>query len=223
MLVLLDLNVITLLYSSMDQILSFSPPSQKLSWLYFLSLFIQVACKSFVRVHLICFCYCFSVTKPCPTLCDSMDCYGVHQPSLSVNISQNLLPFMSIESVMPSNHLVLCRPPLLLPPIFPSIRVFSNELALHIRWPKFWSFSISSSSEYSELISFRIDWLDLLAVQGTLKSLLQHHSSKASILWLSTLFMIQLSHWYMINGKTISLTIWTLVGKVMDVSTLSHL
>ena len=125
---------------------------------------------------------------------------------------------MSIKSVMPSNHLILCCPLLLLPLIFPSIRVFSNESALHIRWPKDWSFSfsISSSSEYSGLISFRIDWFDLLAVQGTLKSLLQHHSSKPSILQRSTFFTVQLSHPYMTTGKTIALTIWTFVGKVMS-------
>ena len=118
---------------------------------------------------------------------------------------------------MPSNHLILCRPRLLLPSIFPSIRVFSNESVLYIRWPKYWSFSfnISPSNEYSGLISFRMDWLDLLAVQGTLKSLLQHHSSKASILWCSAFFTVQLSHPYMITGKTIALTRWTFVGKVI--------
>ena len=118
---------------------------------------------------------------------------------------------MSIESVMPSNHLVLCRLRLLLPPIFPSISLFSNELAHRTRWPKYWSFSfsISPSNEYSGLISFRVDWLDLLAVQGTLKSLLQHHSSKASILWCSVFFMVQVSHPHMTTGKTIALTRWT--------------
>ena len=125
---------------------------------------------------------------------------------------------MSIELVMPSNHLILCHPLLLLPSIFPSIRVFSNESVLCIRWPKHWSFSfnISPSYEYSELISFRMDWLDLLAVQGTLKSLLQHHSSKASILWHSVFFIVQLSHPYMTTGKTIALTRLTFVGKVMS-------
>ena len=124
---------------------------------------------------------------------------------------------MSIESVMPPNHLILCRP-LLLPLIFPSIRVFSNESALHIRWPKYWSFSfsISPSNEYSGRISFRMDWLDLLAVQGTLKSLLQHHSSKASILWCSAFFIVQLSQPYMTTGKIIALTRQTFVGKVMS-------
>ena len=125
---------------------------------------------------------------------------------------------MSIESVMPSNYLILCRPLILLPSIFPSIRVFSYESALHIRWPKYWSFSfnISFSNEYSGLISFRMDWLDLLAVQETLKSFLQYHSSKASILWHSAFFIFQLSHPYMITGKTIVLTRQTFVGKVMS-------
>ena len=119
---------------------------------------------------------------------------------------------------MPSNHLILCRPLLLLPLIFPSIRVFSSEPALHIRWPKYWSFSfnISPSNEYPGLISFRMDWLDLRAVQGTLKNLLQHHSSKAPLLLCSTLFIVQLSHPYMTTGKTIALTRWTFVGKVMS-------
>ena len=125
---------------------------------------------------------------------------------------------MSIVLVIPSNHLILRRPLLLLPLIFPSIRVFSNESALCIRWPKYWnfSFSISPSNEHPGLISFRMDWLDLLAVQGTLKSLLQHHSSKASILWRSAFFTVQLSHPYMTPGKTIVLTRWTFVGKVMS-------
>ena len=125
---------------------------------------------------------------------------------------------MSIESVMPSNHLILCHPLLLLPSIFPSIKVFSNKSALRIRWPKYWSFSfsISPSNEYSGLISFRIDWFDLLAVQGTLKSVLQHHSSKVPILWHSAFFTAQLSHPYMTSGKTIALTRWIFVGKVMS-------
>ena len=128
---------------------------------------------------------------------------------------QSLLKLMSIESVMPSNHLILFCPLLLLPSVFPSIRVFSNKLVLHIRWPKYWSFSfrISLSNEYSGLISFRMDWLDLLAVQGILKSLLQHHSSKASVLWCSAFFIVQLSHPYMTTGKTIALTTWTLLAK----------
>ena len=125
---------------------------------------------------------------------------------------------MSIESLMPSNHLMLCRPLLLPPSIFPSIRVFSNESALRIKWPKYWSFSFcnSPSNEYSGLISFRIDWLDLLVIQRNLKSLHQHHSSKASILQHSAFFMVQLSHLYMTTGKTIALTIWTFVSKVMS-------
>ena len=130
------------------------------------------------------------------------------QASLSITNFQSLLKLRSIKLVMPFNHLTLYRPLLLLPSVFPSIRVISNKSALHIRWPKYWSFSfsISPSNEYSELISFRMDWLDLLAVQGTLKSLLQHHSSKASILWHSAFFIVQLSHPYMTTGKTISLT-----------------
>ena len=141
------------------------------------------------------------------------------QTSLSVTNSGSLLKLMSIESVMPSNHLILYFHPLLLfPSVLPSIRVFSNESVLHIRWPKYWSFSfnISPSNEQSGLISFRVDWLDLLAVQGTLKSLLQHHSSKASILRCSAFFIIQLSYPYMTTGKTIALTRWTFVGKVMS-------
>ena len=132
--------------------------------------------------------------------------------------SQSLLKLMSIESVMPSKHLILCHPLLLLPSIFSSIPVFSNESVLHIRWPKYWSFSfnISPSNEYSGLISFRIDWFDFLAVQGILKSLLQHHSLKASILWHSAFFIVQLSHPYMTTGKTIALTRWTFVGKVVS-------
>ena len=141
---------------------------------------------------------------------------AAHQVSLSITNSRSLLKLMSIESVMPSNHLILCRPLLLSSSIFPSVRVFSNESALSIRWPKYWSFSfsISPSNEHSGLISFRMDWLDLLAVQGTLKSLLQHHSSKASILWHSAFFTIQLSHPHMATEKAIALTRWTFVGKV---------
>ena len=140
------------------------------------------------------------------------------QASLSFTISRNLLRFMSIESVMPFNHLIFCCPLLLLPSIFPSVRVFSNESVLHIRWPKYWdfSFNISPSNEYSGLISFRIDWFDLCAVQGTLKSLLQHHSSKAPILWHSAFFMVQLSHPYKTIGKTIAVTTQTFVSKVMS-------
>ena len=137
--------------------------------------------------------------------------------SLSITNKWSLLKLMSIKLVMPSNHRILCRP-LLPPSIFPSIRVFSNESVLCIRWPKYrnFSFSISSSNEYSGLISFRMDWMELLAVQGTLKGLLQHHSSKASILWRSAFFTVQLSHPYVTTGKTIALTRWTFVGKVMS-------
>ena len=140
------------------------------------------------------------------------------QASLSFTISQSLLKLTSIESVIPSNHLILCHPLLLLPSIFPIIRVFSNESALPIKWPKYWSFSfnISLFNEYSGSISFRVDLFDLLAVQGTLKSLLQHHNLKASVLQCSAFFMIQLSHPYLTTGKTIALTIWTFVGKVMS-------
>ena len=132
------------------------------------------------------------------------------QASLSITISRSLFKLVSIESVMPSNHLIFCHP-LFLPSIIPSIRVSSNESVLHIRWPKYWSFSFSISpfKEYSGLISFRMDWLNLFAVQGTLRSLLQHHSSKASILQRSTFFIVQLSHPYMTAGKTIALTRWT--------------
>ena len=142
-----------------------------------------------------------------------MDC---NTPGFSVTNSQSLLKLMSIESVMPSNHLILCHHLLLLSSIFASIRVFSNELVLHIKWPKYWSFSfnISPSNENSGLTSSRMDWLALLVVQGTLKSLLQHHSSKISICWLSAFFLIQLSHPYMTTGKTIALTRRTFVGKV---------
>ena len=147
---------------------------------------------------------CCSVFKLCLTLCDPMG-YTTHQAPLSFTIFQSLLKLTSTELVMPSNRLILCCSILLSPSIFPSIRVFSNELALHIRWPKYWSFSfsISPSNEYSGLISFRMDWLDLLAVQGTLKSLLQHHNSKASILQCSVFFTVQLSHPYMTTGKCI--------------------
>ena len=140
------------------------------------------------------------------------------QASLSITNSQNLLKLMYIELVMPSNHLILYCPLLLPPSKFPSIRVFSNESALHIRWPKYWSFSlnISPSNKHLGLMSFRMDWLDFLAVQGTLKSLLQQHSSEASILSRSAFFIVQLSHPYMTTGKTIALTRWNFVGKVMS-------
>ena len=152
---------------------------------------------------------------------DSLRPHGLQQarlpcPSLCLGVCSNKL--MSIESVMPSNHLILCHPLLLLPSIFPSIRIFSNESAFHIRWPKYWSFSfnISPSNEHPGFISFRMDWLDLLAVQGTLKYLLQHHNSKASIFWCSAFFIVQLSHPYMTTGKTIALTRQTFVGKIMS-------
>ena len=143
---------------------------------------------------------------------------AAHQASLSITNSRNLLKLVSIESMMPSNHLILCHPLLLLPSIIPSIRVFSNKSVIGIRWPKYWSFNfnICPSNEYSGLISFRINWLDLLAVQGTLKSLLQHRSSKVSILQHSVLFMVQLSHPYVTTGKTIALTRRTFVGKAMS-------
>ena len=141
-----------------------------------------------------------------------------HQASLSITNSRNLLKLMSIKLVIPSNHLIFCCPLLLLPSILHSIRVFSNESFLRIMWPKYWSlsFNISPSNEYSGLFSFRIDWLDLLAIQGILKSLLQHHSLKASILQCSTFFIVQLSHLYMTTGKSTALIIWTFVGKVMS-------
>ena len=145
-----------------------------------------------------------------------MDCSS--QATLSITSSQSLFKLISIESVMPSNHLMLCRPLLLLPSVFPRMRVFLNESVLRIRWPKYWSFTfkISLSNEYSGLISFRMDWLDLLAVQGTLKSLLQHHSSKASVLLCLAFFIVQLSHPYMTSEKTIALNRQTYVGKVMS-------
>ena len=152
----------------------------------------------------------------CVRLCDPMN--RSTQASLSITNSRSSLKLTSIESVMPSSHLILCRPLLLLPPIPPSIWVFSNESALHMRWPKYWSFSFSiiPSREHPGLISSRMDWLDLLAVHGTLKSLLQHHNSKASILQRSAFFRVQLSHPYMTTGKTIALTRWTFVGKVIS-------
>ena len=156
-----------------------------------------------------------SVAQLCLTLCGPWT--AACQDSLSIASYWSLLKLMSIELVMPSNHLSLCHPLLVLPSIFPSIRIFSNESVLHSRWPKYWSFSfsISPSNEYSGLISFRMDWMDLLAVQGTLKSLRQHHSSKASILRRSAFFMVQLSHPYMTTGKTIALMRQSFVGKVM--------
>ena len=158
-----------------------------------------------------------SVQFSCSVMCNFATPWAAaRQASLSITSSQSLLKFMSIESVMPSNHLILCHPLLLPPSIFPRIRVFSNESVLCFRWPKYWSFSfsISSSNEYSGLISFRMDQLDLLAAQGTLKSLLQHHSSKASILRCPAFFIVQLSHPYTTTGKTTALTRQTFVGKV---------
>ena len=157
-----------------------------------------------------------SVAQSCLTLCNPWT--AAHQTSLSITNSWSLLKLMSIESVLLSNYLVLCHPLLLPPSTFPSIWVFSNESVLHVRWPKYWSFSfsISPSNEYLGLISFRMDWFDLLAVQGTLKSLLQQHSSKASILRRLAFFIVQLSHPYMTTGKAIALTRWTFVGKVMS-------
>ena len=157
-----------------------------------------------------------SVTQLCPTLCDPINAGS--QASLSITNSWCLCKLMSLKLMMPSSHPILCCPLLLLPSMFPSIRVFSNESALHIRWPKNWSFSfnISPSNEHPGLISLRMDLLDLLVVQGTLKSLLQHHSSKASILQHSAFFIVQLSHPYMTTGKTIALTRCTFVGKVMS-------
>ena len=151
-----------------------------------------------------------SFAQSCLTLCNPMDC---STPGFLVHHQ-----LVSIESVMPSSHLVLCHPLLLLPSIFSSTEVFSNESVFHSRWREYWSFSfsISPSNEYSGRISFRMDWLDLLAVRGTLKSLLQHHSSKASILWCSVFFVVQLSHPYLTTGKTIALNSWTFVGKVMS-------
>ena len=160
-----------------------------------------------------------SVQFSCSVMSDSVTPWtAACQDTLSITNSRSLLKLMSIKSVMPSNHLILCLSLLLPPSIFPSIRVFSNEWTLHIRLPTFWSFSFSicHSNEYSGLTAFWMDWLDLLAVQGTLKSLLQHHSSKASILWRSAFFTVQLSHPYMTTGKTIALTRWTFVGKVIS-------
>ena len=164
-----------------------------------------------------------SVTQSCPTLCDPMN-HTARQASLSITNSRSSLKLTSIETVMPSSHLILCCPLLLLPPIPPSIRVFSNESTLRMRWPKYWSFSfnISLSNEHSRLIS-RMDWLELLAVQGTLKSLLQHRNSKASILQSSPFFTVQLSHPYLITGKTIALTRWTFVGKVISLLFMCYL
>ena len=182
-------------------------------------------CFNYNSFVCVCVCVCVCVYT-CSSSVQLLSCVcffaipwtAAHQDSLSITNSQSLLKFMSIESVMPSNHLILCCPLLLLPSIFLSIRVFSIESVLCIRWPKYWSFSfsISPSNEYSGLISFRMDCLDLFALQGTLKNLHQHHSSKASILRHSAFFIVQLSHSYLTTGKTIALTRWTFVGKVMS-------
>ena len=157
---------------------------------------------------------CCSGVQSCPALCDPVVC---STPGLLVlNISWSLPKFMSTALVMPSSHLILWCPVLLLPSIFPSIKDFSNDLAVCIRWPKYWSFSFSPSNEYSGLISLKVDWFVLPAVQGTLRNLLQHHSLKASILQHSAFFMVQLSQLYMITGKTIALTLWTTISKVMS-------
>ena len=159
-----------------------------------------------------------SVTQQCLTLCYPMDCSTSGLPVHHQLNSQSLLKLTSIELVMPSNHLILCRPLLLLPSTFPSIRVFSNESVLQNRWPKYWSFSfnISPSNEHPGLISFRMDWQDPLAIQGTFNSILQHHSSKLSILWCLSFYIVQLSHPYMTTGKTIALTRRTFFAKVMS-------
>ena len=176
-----------------------------------LALLLQPCCWAF---H--CTCCCLAVQSISRVQLFATPWTAARQASLSITNCWNLLKLISIESVMPSNHLFLCHPLLLPPSIFPSIRIFSNESALRIRWPKYWSFSISPSNEHSGLISFRRDWLNLLAVQGTLKSLFQHHTSKASILWHSAFFIVQLSHPYVTTGKTVAPTRQTFVGKVMS-------
>ena len=168
-------------------------------------------------MYLILFLPCLSVQSLSRVRLFATSWIASRQASLSITNSRSLLKLMPMNSVMPSSHLIFCRPLLFLPPIPPSIRVFSNESTLRMRWQKYWSFSfsISPSNEHPGLISFRMDWLDLLADQGTLRSLLQHRSSKASILWRSAFFTVQLSHPYMTTGKTIALTRWTFVGKVI--------
>ena len=185
--------------------------SVALTWLYLLP---------YKVIHLSLGVCCCSVTKSCLTLCDPIECSMPGSP-LPFTIAQSLFKLMSTESLIPSNHLIFCRPLPLLPSIFPIIMDFSNESVLHISWPKYcsfsFSFSFSPSNYYSGLISFRIDWLDLLAVQGTLKSLLQHHSLKASLLWCSAFFMVQQSHPYMTTGKIIALIILNFFSKVMSI------
>ena len=172
-------------------------------------MYISIPCTSVIILPVL-----SSVALPSRVQLSATPWTAARQASLSTTKSWSLLKLMSIESVWPSSHLMLCHPLLLLPSIIPNIRVFSNESVLHIRWPKYWSFSISPSNEYSGLISFRMGWFDLPVVQGTLKSLLQHHSLKASILWCSAFFMVQFSHPYMTTGKTIALTRQTFIGKV---------
>ena len=181
----------------------------------FIWIIVSVSCRCITSHSMSISVQFISVAQSCWTLCDPWT--AARQASLSITNSQSSLRLTSIKSVMPSSHLILCRPLLLLPPVPPSIRVLYNESALHMRWPKYWSFrfSIIPSKEIPGLISFRMDWLDLLAVQGTLKSLLQQHSSKASILQRSAFFTVQLSHPYMTTGKTIALTRPTFVGKLM--------
>ena len=176
-----------------------------------------------VGIYMYTYVYISSVAQSCPTLCDPMNC---SMPGLPVHHQLQDFTQTHVHWVSdPSNYLILCHPLLLLHPIPPSIRVFSNDSTLRMRWPRYWSFSFctSPSNEHSGLISFRMDWLDLLAVQGTLKSLLQHHSPKASILQHSAFFTVQLSHPYMTSGKTIALTRWTFVGKVMICFLMSYL
>ena len=187
--------------------MSVKVPTEDILRVLFENLFLGLILKASVHFS--------PVTQSCLTLCDPMNCSTPGPPSITNSWSS--LKLMSIESVMPSSHLILCHPLLLLPPI-PPASVFSNESTLRMRWPKYWSFSfsISPSKEHPGLISFRMDWLNLLAVQGTLKSLLQHRSSKASILWHSAFFTVQLSHPYMTTGKTIALTRRTFVDKVMS-------
>ena len=179
---------------------------------------IHISCQLFERGYLF-----WSIVAVCCSVASCVRLFATlwtvaHQASLSITNSQSLLKLISIRSVMPSNHLLLCRPLLFPPSIFPSLRVFSHESALRIRWPNYWSFSfnISPSNEHPGLISLRMDWLDLLTVQGTLKSLFQHYSSKASILQCSAFFIVQFSHPYMTTGKTIALTRRTFVGKVIS-------
>ena len=191
--------------------------AEGLSYIAFIMLRYVPSISAFWRVFIINGCWILSKAFSSHVQLFATPWITARQASLSITNFRSSLKLMYIESVMPSSHLILCRPLLLLPLIPPSIRVFSNESTFLMRWPKYWSFSfsISPSKEHPRLISFRMDWLDLLAVQGTLKSVLQHHSSKASILWYSAVFTVQLLHPYMTTGKTIALTRWTFVGKVI--------